>query len=251
MNVETFKVKNKAGEVLVGDLYTTDAKSDQVIVIIHGYSGKRKGDSEELAKMLLAEGHHCITFDCSGCGESEGNLTHKTISDWIDDTIAVTDWAKENEYSHFALCAVSAGATIALETALIIDAKRMLLRAPVSDYHQKKLIDIGEEGIKKWKETGYYTYTKSTSGVSFKISYELYEDYLNHVLYDKATSNTCPTLILHGDKDDDVPLEQSQKLAENMPHALLIVVAGANHMIYIDRDNSQLHRFVKDWFSEW
>lgn len=42
---------------------------------------------------------------------------------------------------------------------------------------------------------------------------------------------TVPTLIIHGTKDVNVPFEQSEQLAAQIPHAKLYVIEGADHMM--------------------
>ncbi|MFH1400960.1 MAG: prolyl oligopeptidase family serine peptidase, partial [Nanoarchaeota archaeon] len=47
--------------------------------------------------------------------------------------------------------------------------------------------------------------------------------------YAAAKRITIPTLIIHGDKDEAVPIAQSQKTASLLAHGKLHIIAGADH----------------------
>ncbi len=44
---------------------------------------------------------------------------------------------------------------------------------------------------------------------------------------------SAPTLIVHGSADTNVPLQQSQKLVEALPHGSLQVIEGGEHMMFL------------------
>src|SRR5215467_2395519 len=44
-----------------------------------------------LDRWAVAQRRHCVRFDYSGHGESEGKFTEGTISHWLDEVIAVFD----------------------------------------------------------------------------------------------------------------------------------------------------------------
>lgn len=46
---------------------------------------------------------------------------------------------------------------------------------------------------------------------------------------------TFPMLIVHGNKDSISPLRQVTRLAEELPHAKLVVIDGANHIMPLNR----------------
>lgn len=60
---------------------------------------------------------------------------------------------------------------------------------------------------------------------------------------------TAETLVLTGDKDTIVPMQNSINLATAMPHAKLVSVAGGSHMFFVEqapRFNSIVANFLKD-----
>lgn len=66
--------------------------------------------------------------------------------------------------------------------------------------------------------------------------------------YDKDWQElTQPTLIIHGTDDAMVPVAQSRALAHALPHAQLVELAGANHIVVLNniaRVAHELQKFV-------
>lgn len=55
---------------------------------------------------------------------------------------------------------------------------------------------------------------------------------------------SLPTLIVHGTADDTVPVEHARLIAENAPHAELVILEGAGHILRHDRR-------ARDALNEW
>lgn len=62
----------------------------------------------------------------------------------------------------------------------------------------------------------------------------------------KAAPPRVPTLIVHGDRDGIVPLDQSEWLAAQLPEAELVTVAGAGHVSWAERET-----FVNEHARRW
>ncbi len=45
---------------------------------------------------------------------------------------------------------------------------------------------------------------------------------------------TAPTLVLHGDKDNNVPIKHAQLVASKIPSARLVMDEGGDHLFFID-----------------
>jgi pimeloyl-ACP methyl ester carboxylesterase len=58
-----------------------------------------------------------------------------------------------------------------------------------------------------------------------------------------------PTLLIWGDRDEDTPLWQGRRLAETIPDAGLVVLAGAGHFSYLERLPEYI-RIVHHFFRE-
>ena len=64
--------------------------------------------------------------------------------------------------------------------------------------------------------------------------------------HDRLTGITTPTLVMHGEVDRLVPLDNGKILAERIPGAELVVVPGANHVLTTDQDE-QVNKLLLDW----
>jgi pimeloyl-ACP methyl ester carboxylesterase len=64
--------------------------------------------------------------------------------------------------------------------------------------------------------------------------------------YDRQPSITTPTIVVHGEIDRLVPLENGQILADRIPGAELVVVPGANHVLTTD-ESEQVNKILLDW----
>ena len=65
--------------------------------------------------------------------------------------------------------------------------------------------------------------------------------------YDRLPQIEAPTLVVHGDKDVLIPIENAHVLAERIPGARLHVVKGAGHG-YPAQDPEGVHKVITDFF---
>jgi 3-oxoadipate enol-lactonase len=60
-------------------------------------------------------------------------------------------------------------------------------------------------------------------------------------------SITVPTLVITGDEDALIPVEESRQMAKAVPGATLVIVAGAGHLANLEQPdafNQALHQFL-------
>ena len=62
----------------------------------------------------------------------------------------------------------------------------------------------------------------------------IFADFGEHALPTKLGSITCPTLVVHGERDP-VPVASSSGIADAIPQGELAVVSGANHYGFLER----------------
>jgi pimeloyl-ACP methyl ester carboxylesterase len=56
----------------------------------------------------------------------------------------------------------------------------------------------------------------------------------------------APTLVLAGDRDNTVPPAQARLIAERVPNAKLVMMAGASHLLFAERP-VQYRQTIDDW----
>lgn len=64
--------------------------------------------------------------------------------------------------------------------------------------------------------------------------------------YDRLDRITCPTLVMHGELDALLPPANGQILADRIPGAELVTVAGANHLLGTDQPE-EVSELIVNW----
>ena len=169
-------------------------------------------------------------FDFFGHGESGGKFEDVTVSEGFDDILCAIKFVKSLGFTKIGLVGQSyGGQTALLAAAKSKDLLALAVVAPVSDYMSKKVLDMTEEGIKKWRKDGYI-YHISGRGEKFRLNSTFLQDIEKlGPSYEVAKNIKVPTLILHGDADQSVPVEQSIELAKHIPNNKLVIESGADH----------------------
>jgi len=248
--METLSFKNSKGQKLVGILEDPDPKSKKVVIIVHGHSShKNRSSAKQISEELINRKINSFRIDLDGCGESEGKFEEQNITTAVDDISSAIELMKKKGYKDIQLFGSSAGGLAAMATALKHpEITRLGLKAPVSDYGKQKREKLGMESISKWKTKGYISILNG-QGQKLRLNYSFYEDIQKYNMHEKGIDIKCPVLIIHGDADDCVKLEQSEDVVRIIPNAKLIALKGADHGLSIKGDRSKANKLFGDWFS--
>lgn len=198
-----------------------------------------------------AEGQNlsCTRFDYSGHGISEGAFEDGSISDWLEEALAVFD-----RYCQGPTIVIgsSMGGWIALllalarrETKLL---KGMVLIAPATDFTEElmwkqRFSDEIREAILR---DGRWAQPSAYSEAPYVITRKLIEDGRNHLILDKPIATGCPVTILQGVQDPDVPWQHAERLAEALPEddVTFTLVPDGDHRLSRPEDIELLLRAV-------
>ena len=82
--------------------------------------------------------------------------------------------------------------------------------------------------VEAWRQEGYLK-VEGADGKNLRLNYSFFVDAERIQGYTLAERIKAPTLIVHGDRDETVPLAQSQKAADLIPNCRLEVIKGADH----------------------
>ena len=215
---------------------------DDIIVFIHGYKGYKDWGAWNLVQKY---------FVSNGMGFCKFNMSHNggTVDEGIDfpdleafslnrysyeveDVQHVLDWLEQkvdirNKRVH--LVGHSRGGAIAILSAKDSRVSSVITWASISSIASR--FPKGET-LKKWKEKGFYTVKNLRTEQDMTHKFILYEDWLKnkHALdiEFRARNIKVPTLHIHGDADDSVPLTESEALG-NWTDGKLIIINRANH----------------------
>jgi dipeptidyl aminopeptidase/acylaminoacyl peptidase len=223
--------KNSQGNRLCGILSDpTSQKEKPIIILCHGFSTSKEGRTyARLEEILNDKGISTFRFDFFGHGESDGKLEEITTLEAVDDIQNAIIYLKESGYNKIGLVGSSFGGMASIIKAGKTNELYVLaLKSPVSDYLGLFHTRVDKEEIKKWKKKGAIDIT-GVEGESRKIGYAFYEEAEKIKAYEAAQKIKIPTLIVHGDKDETVPIEQSKKTASLIENCRLEIIEGGDH----------------------
>ncbi len=223
--------KNTKGDRLSGIISDPSENRDKPIILLcHGFASNKDGRTNlHLEKILNQESLSTFRFDFFGHGESEGNIEELTVSEAVDDIQNAVFHLRESGYKKIALYGSSFGGMASLIAASRVKEFFLLaLKSPVSNYKDLILRLYKKEEIKEWEENGYLE-LKGIEGRKIKIKYFFFQDACQNNGYKAAKKVSIPTLIVHGDRDEMVPLYQSLKIASILKNCRLEVINGADH----------------------
>ncbi|MBI4895820.1 MAG: alpha/beta fold hydrolase [Candidatus Aenigmarchaeota archaeon] len=226
----------------------TKSLEKPVFIICHGLSSNKNSPIySELTDILKKHNISTFKFDFYGHGESQGNFDDITVSKAVDSILQAIKLLKELGYKKIGLIGTSFGGISSIIAASKTKSLFLLvLRSPVSNYKVKTLTDLSNEEMQEWKTSGYRVYT-NVQGKRLRLNYSFYEDLKNNDGYKAAKKIKIPTLIVHGDRDDVVPIEQSNKLSKIITKAKLIRIIGADHF-YSDKKNfNEMLKVISDY----
>lgn len=230
-----------AGTLTIPENYT---KTTPIVVMVSG-SGAQNRDEElfehkpfaVIADFLARNGIASLRYDDRGFGESTGDRTNATTADYASDAEAVVNWIKDQQrFGKIGLIGHSEGGMIAY----MLGAKKGVLDyiisiagpstdgAEILDYQNK--VALMKNGMTESQAEEYAVNARKQLESDPTMIWMQY-----FLKYDPAKdiqNLRVPTLIIYGEKDQQVPpslnLEKARKYA---PKATVKCYPGLNHLM--------------------
>jgi pimeloyl-ACP methyl ester carboxylesterase len=223
----------------------------------------------------LSESYHTVALDNRGTGESDTPDGPYTVAEMAGDVEAVLADAGLDEVH---LVGASLGGMIAQEYALTYDRVRSLTllctspggeeAVPIPEETLARMLDVPEEygpaETIRYKMQPAFTdeFVEEHPDVVDRIVEWRLETDPTEAAYeaqsaaagafdasDRLADLDVPTLVMHGTADRVLPVENGRLLAEGIPDAELVTVAGGSHLFFIERDErvtEELRGFIAD-----
>ena len=232
------KIKNRHGEQLDYTFHEGEKGSKNIVVLGHGVTGnKDRPFVVALGEGLAAVGIPALRFSFSGNGTSEGNFTDSTISKEVEDLGAVLDHLKG-----YTVCYVghSMGGAVGV------------LRASEDDRIQLLVSLAGMVHTKAFAQREFGDVTPDEGFMWDEPDCPLSQAYMDDLTQINTVLNlspqiTAPWLLVHGDEDDVVPIEDSHDiLAKANSQTQLITLQSANH-VFSDESTPVMVERVSAW----
>lgn len=224
---EAISFQNASGQILKGIVHHPSGSPAGAAILCHGMESNK--ESEKLvavASALAAEGVLTLRFDFACAGES-GNFAQITYSGEVEDLSAAFNFVVGYRPPKIGLLGSSMGGAVAL----LFAAKEKQVAALVTiaaPLHPERLTDrlLGTGEVERWRKQGYIEYHGR------RVSTALLDDLQRIRIPEAARNLSCPLLILHGDADETVPVDEAYELygLANEPKKLCIL-KGADHRL--------------------
>ena len=201
------------------------------VVIVHGFKGfKDWGMFPPLSDRLARAGFVAVSFNLSGAGvDRAGNFVfperfgHDTFSIEIEDLQSVINALTAGSLeaappSSIGLLGHSRGGGVAvLETARDDRIAALVTWAAVSTVHRWPA-----EVVAEWRKAGRHDVVNSRTGDVLPLYTDVLDDNETNAerldILGAAGRITVPWLLVHGEDDESVALEEGQRLAEVVRH---------------------------------
>ena len=223
-------------------------KSNPIFVLCHGFSTSKDGRTNSLLETFLNDaGRATFRFDFFGHGESGGAFQKITISEAVDDVMKAVEFVRLSGYKKIGLVGSSFGGTACILAASHIgDLTKLALKSPATDY--KEILDLKKNGgnLEEWKNRGVIS-IQGAYGQNLKLNYSFFEDAQKADGYSAAGQIHIPVLIVHGAKDETVPVEQSLRASRLFKNCRLEILAGADHIYSDPRDFDKMIQLISDF----
>jgi len=239
------------GHLVSAILAEPQGKPDGVVVLCHGFlSTKQSNTNRRLTDLLVPQGISTFRFDWFGMGESEGSFADITVGRCYDQLEQALGFIASQGYQRVGLIGSSFGGLISILVAGLHPHLFALgLKCPVPDFPELLRLEFGEEGMHHWKATGEIP--NVTGGDKpIALRYDFYEECLKYHAYQAAEKIKSPTLIVHGDQDEIVPLHQIHRLVDALTNQKqLRILEGANHYFGRPEDFRKMTTLLGDWMA--
>lgn len=240
---------NHQKPILVDIRYKETHVPKPIILFCHGYKGFKDWGAWNIMANTCAESGFCfIKFNFSHNGgtieqpidfpdlEAFGNNNYTKE---LDDLQSVINWTyanetlkKEADINNITLIGHSrGGGIVCIKAEEDTRIKNVISLAGVCDYGSRTAT-IGD--LKTWKQDGVKYVLNGRTKQRMPHYYQFYEDFIankERLSIKRAVSNLkIPHLIIHGNADTSVLLDEAKNLHEWNPNSQLEIIEEANHV---------------------
>jgi len=216
------------GNNLYGMAYVPNDVDGKVptVILSHGF-GINSDYWERTAKSLAMSGYASYAFDFSGGGKesrSDGDMTNMSIFTEQSDLKAVIEEIKKQDFVDLDKLFLMGESQGGIVTAITAPEYNDEIKGVVLYY---PAFLIPENAQKQFDSIDDVPDTVESLGHTIGKTY--YKDLFNYDPYGVIGGYTGPVLIIHGDKDELVPLSYSERALQVYENAELITLEGEIH----------------------
>lgn len=221
------------------------------LIFVHGINTNRLSgpDTLNIATDLVREGFDVVMFDLRAKGKSEGPYSSASYFERLDilgafDYLRFERGISENKIGILGFSMGAAASILATKDEPLVQA--LVVDSPFAD--ARKLV-TQEAGIAMGLDT---IYVKAFIPMVKFLARSLYGINLDQMVPEEAVKDIkFPILIIHGDKDDRVKIENSQAIYKNAnPECKLEVFEDCGHTNAYSLDKERYLNLIISYFKD-
>ena len=228
-------------------------KKKPYVVFLHGFMSDLEGQKpRKILKFCNSKKIGFLAMEYSGHGKSSGKFTKGNISKWTNEVrIAVKRVVKKNK---FILVGSSMGSWISLNQFKFFNnqilgflgigsAPEFLENLMWKKFNNKMKNEIKKNGIYNVKNGNY----------EYPITYQLIKDGRKNKILNKKIKNKIYVTMIHGKKDEVVPVRYSKKVLKVFKNAnkKLVIIKNGDHSLSskrnLDKITKELNNIISNY----
>ena len=228
-------------------------KKKPYVVFLHGFMSDLEGQKpRKILKFCNSKKVGFLAVEYSGHGKSTGEFTKGNISKWTNEVrIAIKRIVKKNK---FILVGSSMGSWISLNQFKFFNnqiigflgigsAPEFLENLIWKKFNNKMKNEIKKIGIYNLKHGNY----------EYPITYQLIKDGRKNKILNKKIKNKIYVTMIHGKKDEVVPVSYSKKVLKVFKNAnkKLVIIKNGDHSLSSKRNLSKITKELNNIISNY
>ncbi len=222
-----------------------DKEPRPLVIFLHGFtSSKDRPHNIASCEAMREAGFATLRLDLYGHGESGGEFKKHTLYKWISNTLAAMDYARtlESVTDLYLSGHSQGGLTAALAAGMAPDrVKGLILRAPA--FMIPRCAREGNMLGQRFDPAHIPDEVQTIKGLTLEGNYLRVAQTIH--VEDAVDRFPGPVLLLHGDEDDTVPLEDSVRAAARYQNCRLEIIPGETH--HFDRHPGTMKTLIREW----
>ena len=228
-------------------------KKKPYVVFLHGFMSDLEGQKpRKILKFCNSKKIGFLAMEYSGHGKSSGKFTKGNISKWTNEVrIVIKRIVKKNK---FILVGSSMGSWISLNQFKFFNnqilgflgigsAPELLENLMWKKINNKMKNEIRKIGIYNLKHANY----------EYPITYQLIKDGRKNKILNKKIKNKIYVTMIHGKKDEVVPVNYSKKVLKVFKNAnkKLVIIKNGDHSLSSKRNLSKITKELNNIISNY
>ncbi|RME30988.1 alpha/beta fold hydrolase [Candidatus Woesearchaeota archaeon] len=257
MPLERFEIQNEKEFLLRGIIETKHPRKRQpVIIFVNGFLDTMGGRGKAtLAKKFQEDGYVTARFDYTyGFGSGSGDPARFTLSHAIADLERVIEYVMRRGYvdpERIVLFGFCFGAMAAIMLAAFDErVKAVVSLSCPYEFTDTSITRKTEHEMARIRLKRYYHISTPFSEQEQRIDYSFFEDGERRDMPRAVRNLRQPLLVVHGEKDEKVPLANAEEISRRSPgETELEVLQGYQHELS-GRQLGVVHKRVRDFLQK-